>query len=112
MVEKPTLPESVEEAPRPNELDIVKINGRWAQVISAGERVKYLDNLETEEIEWSDYKLTRSYKSLPMHAIIDWGWDTFTETEIQNTHWAKGDLDSLKKHVSVFGVFVKKSELS
>lgn len=112
MAEKFIPNESPAETPQPNELDLVKINGRWAQVISAGQRVKYLDDLKTEVIDWNDYKVLRSF-NLPIWGIELLYGEKLTGEEMQNVRWGPEETaqPELKKNVRVFGALVKKTDL-
>ena len=114
MVEKFGSEEIIEEIPRPNLLDIVKIDGKWAQVMTGGNIIRFLYDLSTETINWDDYQMVQSFKapSEPPYVggLIDKKIVTFTETEIQNIRWGTEEKDSpeLKLQVKVFGEFEKK----
>ena len=76
-----------ENAEGPELLDIVKIDGRWAQVMAGGEIIKYLDSTKAEEINWNDYQLSKRYEVSSVRSVIDSGIGSFTPEEINNIHW-------------------------
>lgn len=96
---------SQDKIPKPNLLDVVKINGRWAQVVADGRRVNYLSDGTGEDIDWSKFKMTKSWHGLPVYHV---GRESnFTEEEIDHIHWGPEEKDNprLKTVVSVFGEF-------
>ena len=102
--------ELVEPTPRPNLLDVVKIDGRWAQVKGAGNYVTHLDDNSWVAIKWDDFKLTKDWKGLSV--IVVKGSTDFTEKELKRIHWGpeQEQHPELREAVSVFGEFEKKSE--
>ncbi len=111
MPEKQRMPENIESTeptPRPNLLDVVKIDGHWAQVVGGGKLLLYLDDKSTESIDWNDFKFTKDWKGLPVSFVresVD-----FTEKELKRIHWGPEQKynPSLREEVSVFGEFEKK----
>lgn len=97
------------ETPKPNQLDIVKINCRWAQVAGARNNiVRYLDEGSYEEVDWNDYSF--NHIGLAVFDAIKLFRKQFTRTETRNIHWGpEEDMDSvLKLEVWVFGEYMKK----
>jgi hypothetical protein len=98
-----------EVTPRPNLLDIVMIDGRWAQVIFTGNVIKYLDDNQNESIDWDDYILRTKINSCVRIARDERG-HTFTAQEMRNMHWGPEDQESpeLKDEINVYGIYEKK----
>ncbi len=46
--------ESIEQTPRPNLLDAVKIDGRWAQVMRDDNYIRFWDDKSDMEIKWDN----------------------------------------------------------
>ncbi len=97
--------ESVEKTPRPNTLDIVKIDGRWAQ--SNYNLITFLDDKTIFSINWDDYKLVKEWGGSPVSLVKE--RENFTEKEISNIYWGPEEkkYPKLKEQVSVFGEFEK-----
>ncbi len=97
-----------EVTPRPNLLDIVMINGRWAQVIFHGNLVRYLDDKKRERIDWEDFILKEKINFCVRIARDERGY-TFTAQEMQNMHWGPEDQESpeLKDEINVYGIYEK-----
>ena len=96
----------------PEELDIIRINSRWAQVSSAGSYhvpIKYLDDNSYEFINLKEYKLVRSFHSYPANAIKKICDLELTVKELKNIYWGPEEEEnpSLKGEVSVFGEYQK-----
>ena len=93
---------------RPAQLDIVKINGRWAQVVGARGAVKYLNDLTEEQIDWNNYELIKPI-SQRLKEVLSFGTEKFSGEEIDNIHWGSEQklYPNLKKQVTVFGEFKK-----
>jgi len=98
--------ESVEKTPRPNTLDIVKIDGRWAQ--SNYNLITFLDDKTIFSINWDDYKLVKEWGGSPVSLVKKQA--AFTKEEISRIHWGSEEkkYPYLKEEVSVFGEFEKK----
>ena len=93
----------------PGTLDIVKINGRWAQVYCpAMGRIRFLDNNLGVIISWEDYKMIRSFAGWPVYLLK--GLEYFAPEEILNIRWGPEQAADpyLKEVVSVFGAYVSK----
>jgi hypothetical protein len=108
MPEKPTSPEQ-HETQIPNQLDIVKINGRWAQIGGMSNNItRYLDDNSTEEVNWDDFNFERI--GLSVFDAIDVRGEIFTDTETDNIHWGPEEIKNpdLKMEVWVFGEYTKK----
>lgn len=99
-----------EPTPEPGGLDIVKLDGRWAQVYSTGGRsaVKYLDDGSNADILWSDYRMTRRTES---HVrLLNQRNEGLTDEEMSRLRWGseqEADPDIVQE-IHVFGEFEKK----
>ena len=102
--------ESIEQTPRPNLLDVVKIGGRWAQVVGAGNYVKYLDDQSEAEINWDEFQRTKDWERLSVYHVKK--TTNFTPEELGRIHWGpeQEQRPHLRGEVSVFGEFEKKPE--
>lgn len=99
---------SKEHAPRPALLDIVKLDGRWAQVIVGGGYVNYLSENQVREIEWNEYTFKKRW-GLSVDTLIELG-QSFTQKEVDNIHWGPEEIQhpQLKRQVTVFGEYQSK----
>lgn len=109
-------PEIVAEAEKegPATLDIVKIDGRWAQVISAQQSgikidgdsttLRWLDNKSGDSIDITDYRL-KIYANFTASMFRQ----MFSDIEFENIHWGEDDTLELKGKVTVFGEYVSKN---
>ena len=93
--------------PRPNLLDIVGIEGRLAQVIGAGNSVRYLDDKTVMQIDWDDYSCEV--------ATVPYVWalqknQEISDDEYRAIHWdATTEADSpVKQYVTFFGRYKRK----
>lgn len=95
---------------RPELLDVVKIDGRWAQVKAGGDHVTYLDDGTTELKNWDEYKVTTDFMSRSIALLEKQGLIDFTDQELANVHWgSEQELNpELKKQVRVFAEYIKK----
>ncbi len=106
--------EILEPTPRPNLLDIVKIDDRWAQVKGAGNVITYLDNESYTLINWDEYtyKAFDKYNELGSNNIwvSDIGEDQITYNEYMVIRWGPEQKDNpnLRENVTVFGIYTKK----
>ncbi len=97
----------------PATLDVVKIDGRWAQVFSfvAGKSGSisfyWLDDpaKKPSSIKPADFEIIK----YPMNTLIINIKDEFTEQEFNNLHEARGNPPELKKFIKVFGELNSKS---
>lgn len=105
MPKNPEIGSEDEPTPVPAILDVVKIDGRWAQVIFGGGAVRFLDDNSAQPIEWNDYRLTQ-----PLNTHVRDIQDQFTDAQIANIRWGEGQEQTpyLKLEVDVFGEYVKK----
>lgn len=101
------------ERARPELLDVVKIDGRWAQVIIGGDTVSFLDTGEKEPIDWSEYELTNVFRgAIAISDIMKLPEQEFTKEEIERIRWGPEEKKhpELKLEVRVFGEYVGKKE--
>jgi hypothetical protein len=112
MVERPRSPEQEKQTPRPNLLDVVKIDGRWAQVLFTGRHIEFLDDGSRTEVNWDDYRLIISFegKGVRVCDIKEDLGEELSESEIEKIHWGPEEKEYpyLKTRVSVFGEYIKK----
>ena len=94
----------------PQLLDIVQIDGRWAQVAGGGTALRYLDSGQSGEIDWQDYELKEKI-SQPLMTVLKLRPGTFPKELAQAVHWGPEDQEHkhLKLNVTVFGIFRSKS---
>lgn len=98
----------------PAALDIIKINGRWAQITtSRGEgAIVWLDSKQGEHhINLRNYRLIRRFDLNVENLAARFPDEKFTEEEINNIYYS-GDLNTpeWKNQVKVFGEYESKSE--
>ncbi len=97
----------------PPELEIVRIEGRWAQVISGSTYVKYLSDPQSPvSISWEDWKLVKLYTSdVVVARFLEIDRNAFDDSELSAIHWGAEQKENpeLKKQVHVFGAFEKKA---
>lgn len=102
----------------PATLDIVRIDGRWAQVSSASEDpwipiiVNYLDDNASSNIDLSSYSLKKRYQ-VALRLAEEAGL-RFTQTERDNVRWGdeQAEHPKLKLEVIVFGEYERKAQRS
>jgi len=100
--------ESIERTPRPNLLDVVKIDGRWAQAVMDGNWIKYLDDQSQVKINWDEFRRTKNWEELPVSMVKKSA--SFTPEELGRIHWGpeQEEYPYLREQVRVFGEFEKK----
>ena len=98
-----------EKTPEPKTLDIIKIEGRWAQKITPS-LIKFLDDNSAMQIDFNDYKMIRSFRSSPVSIIEKLFGEKIGDAERKNIHWGpeQDRYPHLKELVEVFGEYVKK----
>jgi hypothetical protein len=91
-------------------LDVVKLDGRWAQVRGGGGAILFLDNGEARPIEWGNYRMVRSFGASQAIDFVQEQGERFTDEEIERVHWGPEEErhPELKKQVRVFGEYVSK----
>jgi len=118
----PEKPKSFEErelaepTPRPNLLDVVKIDGRWAQAIIRGDTVRYLDDKSETGINWNDYNCQFFDKYKKANCTNVWVGDLIeegqiTQDEYKSVVWgsiSEPPTERNKQFVTVFGIYTKK----
>jgi len=94
--------------PRPNMLDIVKIDGKWAQVVSS-DKVKYLsDRNSVAEVDWDKYTYQRDFNFLTAVDLVD--RSEISDSEFMVIYWGTEQEKNpdIRRNVTVFGIFTKK----
>ena len=91
----------------PSLLDVVKIDGRWAQVRAGGRSILFLDSGEAKQINWSEYDL-KKYVHQAMHYLPE--SKELTPDELMRIHWGpeQETKPSLKLQCTYFGDFKSK----
>ncbi len=99
----------------PATLDVVKIDGRWAQVAASkaggGEVVvKFLDNDEVAGLDLADYELTRKFNMVVSHLRQFFG-EELPKEQAEKVHWGPEETEKpeLRGLVTVFGEYKKPS---
>lgn len=96
----------------PELLDVVKIDGRWAQVVGRGDKLTFLSDGTIADVDWSEYVLVKNYKGRAVKLVEEFDGESFTDEEISRIHWEAGHAEDeakkLAQEVSVFGIFEKK----
>lgn len=108
--------ENRQSAPCPHLLDVVQVDGRWAQVIMTGKlnnTIKYLDDQSIEHIKWEEFDC-KTFSKYPNTTFIYVG-DLLREgkispNEYEKIHWGpeQEEYPFLKKNVEVFGIYTRK----
>ncbi|MFA6393340.1 MAG: hypothetical protein WCW25_00485 [Patescibacteria group bacterium] len=109
--------EKITNTEHPELLDLVIIDGKWAQVIHGGNTIKFLEDEKAHPINWDDYILVEKinkglanfleFDELAMNNFV-------TLKELENIYYdaetkaSEGSKDILKLNVKVFGKYVKK----
>lgn len=92
----------------PEPLDLVRIDGRWAQVKGGGGAITFLDSGEDREIDWDQYRLSKSFNRGALGTVIALQPDFLTEDEIDRIHWAGDDTNpDFKLMAPVWGEYKK-----
>ena len=97
----------------PGTLDLVILDGRWAQVNNSGIGVEvlisYLDNGETANVTWADYQLENYFDS-SLALLLETNKVKITNEEKSQIHWDVDQSKNLKlvDIIIVFGVYKKK----
>ena len=108
--------ELAEPTPRPSLLDVIKIDGRWAQVILGGDTVRYLDDKSETRINWDDYNCHFFDKYKKANKTNIWVKDLVEENQItkdeyETVVWGsinESPTEHNKVFVTVFGVYTRK----
>ncbi|MDP1689412.1 MAG: hypothetical protein Q8L47_04800 [bacterium] len=95
----------------PSLLDIVKLDGRWAQVRAGGRSILFLDSGETKQIDWGQYELNK-YVHQAMHYLPE--SKELTHDELMRIHWGPEQeaKPSLKLQCTYFGDFSSKKNIA
>ena len=101
--------ESKEPTRRPSLLDVIRIDGRLAQVIVGGDHIKFLDDGSVVEINWDEYnfKEPAKYRTHISDLVRE---NQIKETEFQVIHWGpeQEEKPQLRNFVTFFGIYTKK----
>jgi len=98
----------------PSYMDIIKIDGSWAQIFSLGgegELVKFLGDRRCESLDLRDYKLTRHIDH-SVSPLMELEGNLFSEIELSNIRWGPEEKNYpyLKLITNVFGEYVSRTE--
>ena len=95
--------------PEPATLDVVSIDGRWAQMIT-NDLIVWLDSGDTtQKINWADYNYEPfDREGTLVRDLVDTG--QLGDVEYNNVHWGPEEKESKnwKGMVTAFGRFTKK----
>ena len=96
--------------PPPDLLDVVKIDGRWAQY-RGGDLFKFLDDESVEEIELDDLRLAKEYGKASVVSEVK-KRENFTPEELSHIHWGseQSEYPYLREQVRVFGEYKRKNK--
>ena len=98
---------------RPSNLDIIKVDGRWAQCASIGPEdstIRFLDDNSVAYFTFDDYKLVKHIDTkLDILRRVS-GEMILNDTELANAHFGEDDKKhpELKLYITVFGEYIKK----
>lgn len=97
-----------EKTPRPNLLDVAKVDGRWVQVGGGGNLIVYLDDGKVDQINWNDFVLKKDWGGRAVKYIKEAA--NISVEEISQIHWGPEEEEHpyLKEQVRVFGEFEKR----
>lgn len=97
----------------PANLDVIKIDGRWAQVAaskadSGTVLIKFLDNDEVADLDLADYELTRRFNMVVSHLKQFFG-EELPKEQAAKVHWGPEEAEKpeLRGLVTVFGEYKK-----
>lgn len=87
-------------------LDLVKIDGKWAQVFGAGRFAKFLDTGTTIDVDWNKLVLERKFDT-SLANVLKFEGETITDDEKAMIHWGGEEkkLPRLREQVTVFGLY-------
>jgi hypothetical protein len=93
---------------KPASLDIIELDGRWAQYGGDSGHVYYLDTGEFGFVDLGQYEL-KTYIERSVEYVIREGLGEFTSQELENIRWGpeQEEYPHLKMLVRVFGKYVK-----
>lgn len=100
-----TQVEELTQTPRPNLLDIIILNGKWAQVCNIQCVVKYLENKNHIKVDWDKLRLVRRFEDATVASIRQ--EIPFSNQEYRNIY-AGPDQDiklELREGVNIFGEY-------
>lgn len=101
------------QTPRPALLDVIKVDGRWAQVGVREDSICFIDEKTGEQyhiahnIDWNDY----NFHELDENSVMDLLENgIITDDEYEKIYWGQEQKKHphLKGHVTVFGEYTKK----
>lgn len=106
-MEKNPFESGAEKIPQPGTLDIMMIDGRWAQYLGGG--ITWLDTGEQMLINLADYVVERevNFNVDLVNQMQQVGRDTLSlsEAEIARIHWQAGNNTRyLQGQVNIYGV--------
>jgi len=100
---------AIEETLQPKLLDVIKINGSWAQIASINGpfmTIIHLNDKRHERVCLNDYKIINKFEDKVVRDLEG----SLSKTEVDNIRWGPEQEKSpfLKKLVTVFGEFLEK----
>ncbi|TSC60148.1 MAG: hypothetical protein LiPW15_26 [Parcubacteria group bacterium LiPW_15] len=99
----------------PATLDVVKIDGRWAQVVGSrdGDKrfvIKFLDNEKIDDVDLAEYDLTRRF-DMVVSRLKEFCGEELPKEQAKKVHWGPEQVENpeLRGLVTVFGEYKKPS---
>jgi hypothetical protein len=91
-------------------LDIIRLDGRWAQMGSST-AVVYLDDLSVASVDLRKYRVAKDYRSMAVWYVEKYCGAVFSDAEIRNIRWGPEQERNpeLKTYVTVFAEYVRKA---
>lgn len=95
--------------PVPECLDVIKINGKWAQIVATTSdgkiRINWLDGTGLDEIRVEDFSTVR-YGGI----TVEDAEEDLSDAELARLHWGEDSDQKLEMLLRVFGELMAKSE--
>ena len=105
-----------EPAPRPSLLDIIRIDGRWAQIGPSQDTFSFLDDhgRAMQSMNWNEYRLVRKYNGVQVGTYRRFEPDQMSDEDFENIVWGEELKDNphLRKLVTVFGEYERKENIT
>ncbi len=110
---KQQIEQKESQTPRPSLLDVVKVDGRWAQVVPGLDSIAFLDEKTGDKfqvihkINWDDYEFERLNDRYVSDLMEQ---SKMTKDEYEKIHWGHEQQEhpEAKGYVVVFGEYRKK----
>lgn len=114
-IKKISLERKREQGELAADLDLVQIDGRWAQILLGGDAVHYFDDGSQVAIDWDEYNLVRKIQVGLINLDLFAKDIQFPQEFIDKIHWEQtieGEDPNITRkkrmNIHVFGIFEKK----